>query len=163
MSEVQTVEPTTEGKKLPGAAATAAAKKAGTQGNLLADYLRTVTEGYQAAHAQALEAVEAAKAALQEALDTLAKVEAVNPNKKPVAASVKHSEPSSGQRAPRGAMQTKILELLEGKPDGLGRADLIELGGYKGNKQAESSLSNALVTMKKNGTLGYNNGLYSKP
>jgi len=67
---------------------------------------------------------------------------------------------SSAARAPRGEMQSKILSILADNPAGLTRGSLIEKMEIKGNKAAEASLSNALVTLKKNTKVTSDRGRY---
>jgi hypothetical protein len=134
---------------------------------MLEAFLKTVTEGYQAAHQEATAAVETARAALAEAEANLAKVELYNPDRKHVPAAVALAAPKprgpSGPRAPRGEWQGKILAALDNETDGLPRADLISRLGVRGDKKGESAVSNALVSMKKDGKLGYDKGFYRRP
>ena len=60
----------------------------------------------------------------------------------------------------RGSRQEGILQLLKDAPDGLGRADILEKLGLKGNKTGEQSISNALNNMKKARKIGAKDGRY---
>lgn len=71
---------------------------------------------------------------------------------------------STGNRAPRGSVQTDIARMLADKPDGLSRAEFLvvmQTGGDK--KKKDASVSNALAAMKKAEKLAYNDGKYSLP
>ena len=65
---------------------------------------------------------------------------------------------SSGQRAPRGSRRKDILEFV--KNGGMGRADILEALGVRGDKSGEQSVSNALSSMKKSGALAVDDGKY---
>ncbi len=65
---------------------------------------------------------------------------------------------SSGQRALRGSRRKDILEFV--KNGGMGRADILEALGVKGDKSGEQSVSNALSSMKKSGALAVDDGKY---
>lgn len=65
---------------------------------------------------------------------------------------------STGQRAPRGKRREEILSLV--KNGGMGRADILEALGVKGDKSGEQSVSNALSSMKKSGALAVDDGKY---
>lgn len=49
--------------------------------------------------------------------------------------------------------RAQILQWLRDDSKGLTRAQLIELGSFKGDKSAEQSVSNALTALKKQGKL----------
>ena len=65
---------------------------------------------------------------------------------------------SSGQRAPRGSRRKDILALV--KNGAMGRAEILEALGVKGDKSGEQSVSNALSAMKKAKELAVNDGKY---
>lgn len=68
--------------------------------------------------------------------------------------------PSTAPRAPRGSRREGLIEIIKQNPDGINRADILDKLGAKGNKSAEQSISNALATLKKKGTIGQNDGKY---
>jgi hypothetical protein len=61
----------------------------------------------------------------------------------------------------RGSRQDGILAILKDAPDGMGRADILDKLGLKGNKTGEQSISNALNNMKKAGKIGSKEGRYT--
>lgn len=63
-------------------------------------------------------------------------------------------------RAPRGAKREELLSLIEDTP-GLTRGEIIEKLGIKGDKSQEQSISNALATLKKAGTIAATDGKYA--
>ena len=63
-------------------------------------------------------------------------------------------------RSPRGAKREELLSLIEETPN-LTRGEIIEKLGIKGDKGQEQSISNALATMKKAGTISANEGKYA--
>ena len=63
-------------------------------------------------------------------------------------------------RAPRGAKREELLALIEDTP-GLTRGEIIEKLGIKGDKSQEQSISNALATLKKAGTIAATDGKYA--
>lgn len=67
---------------------------------------------------------------------------------------------SDTSRAPRGSKKEELLKLIHDRK-GATRAQIIEAMGIKGDKSAESSVSNALSTLSKAGTLANNGGVYS--
>ena len=66
----------------------------------------------------------------------------------------------SGPRAPRGARRNEILDVVTNSPDGIGRSDILEALGVKGNKSGEQSVSNALSALKKAGNIDSRDGKY---
>ena len=67
---------------------------------------------------------------------------------------------SSGPRAPRGARRNEILDVVTNNPDGIGRSDILEALGVKGDKSGEQSVSNALSALKKAGNIDSRDGKY---
>lgn len=64
-------------------------------------------------------------------------------------------------RKPRESGKRKaILDMIEAEQEGLTRADLIGRLGVKGDKQAETALSNALSALKRGGQVTLENGIY---
>lgn len=63
-------------------------------------------------------------------------------------------------RAPRGAKREELLSLIEDNPN-LTRGEIIEKLGIKGDKAQEQSISNALATLKKAGTIVARDGKYA--
>ena len=59
----------------------------------------------------------------------------------------------ASNRGPRGEKRGKVLEIVKANPNGMGRADILEALGVKGDKSGEQSVSNALSAMKKGGSL----------
>ncbi len=49
----------------------------------------------------------------------------------------------------KGSKRDAIIAVLEGSPDGLTRAEILEQMGLKGNKTGEMSVSNALTALTK--------------
>jgi len=70
------------------------------------------------------------------------------------------SRATMGTRAPRGSKKHELAALIKANP-GITRADILERLGAKGDKTAEGSISNALTTMKKAGTLSLDGGKYT--
>ena len=67
---------------------------------------------------------------------------------------------SSGTRAPRGAQRTRVLDAVKSNPEGMGRADILEVLGVKGDKSGEQSVSNALSALKKARNIDSKDGKY---
>ena len=67
---------------------------------------------------------------------------------------------ATGSRAPRGQRQKQIIDILNKHPDGIGRADILEALGVKGEPKGEASVSNALNNMKKVGKITAQDGKY---
>lgn len=57
------------------------------------------------------------------------------------------------RRARRGSIRETIMNLVAAAPLGLSRGEIIDHLGFKGDKSAEMSLSNALFNLTKNGSL----------
>ncbi len=57
----------------------------------------------------------------------------------------------SAKPAVRGEKQTQVLHVLEQKPGGMTRGEVIGALGVKGSKSGEQSVSNALTALKKVG------------
>lgn len=76
--------------------------------------------------------------------------------------SAKSDSPRKGKGtgARRNSRQDGILSLLKAAPHGLGRRDLLDKLGLKGNKSGEQSISNALNNMKKAGRISSKDGKY---
>ena len=68
---------------------------------------------------------------------------------------------TSTGRAARGSRSETLMTLIAGRSDGMTRSDILEAIGAKGNKPLEGSISNALTTMKKQGKLALNKGVYT--
>lgn len=121
--------------------------------------------------------VQARKDALQPALDEangvlrnaqfevdrimgeMQKLDAVlNPYVPPAPAPVQRKANSA--RAPRGSRQQEVLDLLGKHSDGLGRGEILVALGIKGDKAGEAAVSNVLLTMKKAGKIGSQDGKY---
>ena len=168
MAEAESEHP--EPRKLHGAAATAAAKKASSEGSALAKFLSAIDDGFEAAYAEATADVEAAQQTLTDARAKMQKLEAfkaVRDGKVPtdlLGEPVRRRAPATS-RAAKGEASGKVLEMLKGAgPDGLNRAELIDRMGVKGNKSGEASISNALASLKKAGDISHNaDGRYSVP
>lgn len=67
---------------------------------------------------------------------------------------------AKASRAPRGAKREALLSLIEEQPN-LTRGQIIEKLGIKGDKAGEQSISNALASMKKAGTVIATDGRYA--
>lgn len=67
---------------------------------------------------------------------------------------------SKSRRAPRGSRQQGVLALIA-KRGPLGRGDIIEALGAKGDKSSEQSISNALHALKKSKKVTAKDGKYS--
>lgn len=63
-------------------------------------------------------------------------------------------------KARKGSRRPEILKLLGQHPDGLGRREILEKLGLKGNKSGEMSVSNALTAMIKAKEIGRKDGKY---
>ena len=50
-------------------------------------------------------------------------------------------------------MRKSVQDLLDNNPNGMKRADVLESMNVKGDKSGEQSVSNALASMKKAGTV----------
>lgn len=73
---------------------------------------------------------------------------------KPAKASVK----TNGARP--GSRRAAIIEAVTANPQGLGRGELLEMLGVKGNKSGEMAVSNALTAMIKSSALTRVEGKY---
>lgn len=67
---------------------------------------------------------------------------------------------ATGSRAPRGQRQQQIIDVLNQNPNGIGRAEILEALGIKGDKKGEQSVSNALNNMKKSNKITAKDGQY---
>ena len=56
----------------------------------------------------------------------------------------------------RGSRRTAVITAINENPQGLGRGELIQLLGVKGDKSGEMAVSNALTALTKNQTLARN-------
>ena len=55
------------------------------------------------------------------------------------------------RRGRRGSRRDAILQLVKENPGGLGRGEILQMMGLKGNKSGEMSVSNALTALTKGG------------
>jgi len=62
----------------------------------------------------------------------------------------------ANRQARQGSKRNQIVELVTANPQGLGRGELLNLIGIKGDKGGEMSVSNALTALVKNHTLARN-------
>lgn len=96
-------------------------------------------------------------------IDRLAMIEGAANGTVQLAPSPPPKAQAATNRAPRGSVQTDIARLLEGKQEGLSRADFITTMEATGDKKREASISNALAAMKKADKLAYKDGKYALP
>jgi len=81
----------------------------------------------------------------------------------------KHGKPvqittpkQTGTRRPRrSGVRDAVLQTIHQHPDGINRAQLLDIHDAKGNKSAEQSISNALAALKKAGAINLNDGVYT--
>jgi hypothetical protein len=85
--------------------------------------------------------LQAQRATIETELDALETYEAARSGK------IRRSKVAS--RAPRSSRQQSVLELIAKFKKGMGRGDIIQAMGLKGNKAGEQSVSNALTVLKK--------------
>ena len=129
-------------------------------------FLRKQAEGL---HQAAKDKVTAAKEVLHSAEAELEEVESFMGLSKTSSAPTTSRSPrapseSTGRvNSPRGYWQGKIKEALDGKTDGLKKADLVEAAGVKGDAKGTANLSSALQQMKKAGEVTQNDGMYMLP
>jgi len=126
-------------------------------------------EGVDAAYEQVTEQVAELRAQLEEKereLQTLEIIKQVRagtfrPHEAP-APPRRRSTSGTGTR-PRGETANRIMELLSRNTDGLTRGAIIERLGAKGDKSAEASISNSLVSLKRASRIGHNteSGVYT--
>ena len=55
----------------------------------------------------------------------------------------------------------EVLAVVRGAAEGIGRAEILEAMGVKGDKRGEGSVSNALAALKKKGVIRVDDGKYS--
>jgi hypothetical protein len=67
---------------------------------------------------------------------------------------------TTSTRTRRGGIRESVLETIKAS-GGISRADLLVQLDAKGDKAAEQSISNALANLKKAGTIGSANGVYT--
>jgi hypothetical protein len=65
---------------------------------------------------------------------------------------------STGTR--RSGIRQDVLNAIKSHPEGIGRADLLEAVGVKGEKSGEKSVSNSLFVLKKNMSIDSKDGKY---
>lgn len=128
-------------------------------------FLRKQAEGL---HQSAVDKVTAAKEALHSAEAELEEIEKFMGMSKTSAPTTSRSprapsESTGRVNSPRGYWQGKIKEALDGKTDGLKKADLVEAAGVKGDPKGTANLSSALQQMKKAGEVTQNDGMYMLP
>lgn len=75
------------------------------------------------------------------------------------AATTRRRSPTAG-KARAGSKREQIISLVGNHPQGLGRGELLELTGMKGDKSGEMSISNALTALIKANTLTRIEGKY---
>ena len=94
---------------------------------------------------------------LAEVRDRIAKLDAIKAildDTHPVTGNSRQGETNAATHAAKGEASAKVLELIRAAgSDGLTRAELIDRMGVKGQKVGESSISNALVQLKKASSL----------
>src|SRR5258708_3349618 len=120
MSDIAETEP----KKLHGAAAASAAKKAETF--TIGTFMKGVSENLDAAlnHAKLTRDVKQEELAqLDRDINTLEAIKAVQEGKFNPSPAPRRISAPTGDRAPRGSWQQKILDTLHDESDGLPRSD----------------------------------------
>ena len=75
------------------------------------------------------------------------------------AAPVRQTRGRAGRQARRGSRREGLLALIRKNP-GLGRGEILERMGLKGNKAGEMSVSNALTALTKAGQVSRSGGKY---
>lgn len=63
----------------------------------------------------------------------------------------------------RTGIRDEVLAVIAQHPQGIGRADILEAMGAKGEKKEEQAISNALSALKKADTVTAEDGKYSVP
>lgn len=64
------------------------------------------------------------------------------------------------RQARRGSRREALLQLIGQHPDGLGRGEILERMGLKGDKSGEMSVSNALTALTKSNQVSRADGKY---
>ena len=104
------------------------------------------------------EALEQKLNAINAELRAIDAYEAVKSGKAPAASgTTSRSRRASGKR---GAKRDAVLEVIKNNPDGMTRGEIIEAMDSKGDKAAETSISNALTALKKANAVGTRDGKY---
>lgn len=101
------------------------------------------------------EAIDVQLADIDKELDAIAAYEQAKSGKP-----ARQPKAAKATRIPRGAKREELLSLIEDSPN-LSRGEIIEKLGIKGNKSQEQSISNALATLKKLGTITAKDGKYA--
>ena len=101
------------------------------------------------------EAIDVQLADIDKELDAIAAYERAKSGKP-----ARQPKAAKATRIPRGAKREELLSLIEDSPN-LSRGEIIEKLGIKGNKSQEQSISNALATLKKLGTITAKDGKYA--
>jgi hypothetical protein len=70
------------------------------------------------------------------------------------------AERTAAPRARKGERRQAVLDVVQQRPDGLTRGEILNLMGVKGNKSGEQSVSNALMALTKQNQLGRREGKY---
>lgn len=86
--------------------------------------------------------------------------EAAKTGRKPAAAA---QSAAPRRRGRPGPLQESILRAISESVSGMSRGDLINMFGFKGDRSAEMSISNALVRLVKTGALYRDGGKYHAP
>src|SRR6266849_4870073 len=110
--------------------------------------LRKALEDVRTKH----EELQAQRATIETEIEALEAYEAARTGK------TRKSKPAS--RAPRGARQQAVLELITKYKKGITRGDILQAMGLKGNKSGEQSVSNALSALKKGKKVTSKDGKY---
>ena len=110
--------------------------------------LRRALEDVRTKH----EELQAQRATIETEIEALEAYEAARTGK------TRKSKPAS--RAPRGARQQAVLELITKYKKGITRGDILQAMGLKGNKSGEQSVSNALSALKKANKVTAKDGKY---
>jgi len=66
----------------------------------------------------------------------------------------------AGTRTRHGGRRGEVLSVIKKHPDGIGRAEVLEALGVKGDRSGEQSVSNALSALKKANTIDNPDGKY---
>jgi len=110
--------------------------------------LRKALEDVRTKH----EELQAQRATIETELEALEAYEAARTGKT--------RKSKTGNRAPRGARQQAVLELITKYKKGITRGDILQAMGLKGNKSGEQSVSNALSALKKANKVTAKDGKY---
>ena len=118
----------------------------------------------EAVHERAVAVVERLEGELKVARENLARLDGMLNRGVPLAPARPRTASSSNSiKSPKGYWKEKVYPILQDKPDGLRKQDIVEALGLSSNVKGAQALSSALQHMKKTDVLVQRDGRYAIP